>query len=771
MPRIVTVAATQFACEGADLLRATATASDPDAAARWAAAVDAAREANWARMERTVRAAAAAGAQVICVQELFDFAYFCQVEQERLFALALPAEDHPLVRRAAVLARELGVVLPISFFEATPGSFFNSVAVLDADGTHLGLYRKTHIPTGPGYEEKFYFSPGDTSSGAVFSTRFGRVGVGICWDQWFPELARSLVLRGAELILYPTAIGSEPQDASLDSRDHWRTVMCGHAGANLVPVVASNRVGNEAGQVFYGSSFIADHHGAIVAELNRIDPGFVTHAVDLDAVRAQRASWGLFRDRRPELYTPLLTLDGAHIHPAAAAAVLSASRSTSADDSVVPVTAHHRHGSALGRAAAGGMRTPGRAAPSSSPSSPSSSSTSTSTSAEATATADSMRSSLHRSKTIPAVDGFVMPADFERHTCTWLAFPMRPDIWRDHAAPARIQWWGVVKTIAEFEPVRVCVDGAALEEARESLRSLGALRHPVTILEANYDDIWMRDTGPTFVVNRPSGAVRAVHWSFNAWGGEDGGCYKDFAWDAALARHLCESLAEPRSIEHRYRAPMVLEGGSVTVDGEGTVIVTESTLLNPNRNPTMTRAEIEEQLRLMLGASTVVWLESGLKHDLDTSGHVDNICQYIAPGTVALHWTDDSSHPDFEACTSADRVLRDARDSQGRPIRVVHVPSPPALAYTEDEIRGIRATDTTIARAVGQRLAASYVNFVFVNDALLVPAFGAPEDAVAVATLQAHLPHHRVLSVPAREILLGGGNLHCISCNQPAAGK
>ncbi|CAM9906770.1 unnamed protein product [Scytosiphon promiscuus] len=337
-PRLVTVAATQTPCS------ADTTA-------------------NIALAEFLVRQAAAAGAQVILLQELFSTLYFCQEQREQHFSLAESEHESPLLERFQGLAKELGVVLPVSFFERGNNAFFNSVVVFDADGTRLGLYRKSHIPDGPGYQEKYYFNPGDTGF-KVFDTRFGKIGVAICWDQWFPEAARAMALQGAELLLYPTAIGSEPQDPSLNSSAHWRRVMQGHAGANVVPVVASNRVGREEFSEshinFYGSSFIADQTGEILSECSYVprpstdsdedgraggaggeisidaprsgrsmkassaaasagdsrhlscgDGGeVILHTFDLERVRLQRAGWGLFRDRRPSLYRPLLSLDG-----------------------------------------------------------------------------------------------------------------------------------------------------------------------------------------------------------------------------------------------------------------------------------------------------------------------------------------------------------------------------------------------------------------------------------------------------------------------------
>jgi N-carbamoylputrescine amidase len=271
------------------------------------------RDGNVARAVERVREAAAKGAEIVLLPELFEGPYFCKEQDAAHFALARPYRDNPTLARLSELAASLRIVLPVSFFEAANNALFNSVAIIDADGRPLGLYRKSHIPDGPGYCEKFYFSPGDTGFRA-WNTRHGRIGVGICWDQWFPESARAMALMGAELLFYPSAIGSEPADPEWDSSGHWRRVMQGHAGANLVPLVAVNRVGRErATRVnvdFYGTSFIADETGAVVTEAGRGTEEIITAQFDLAAIAARRRLWGVFRDRRPELYGPLLTLDG-----------------------------------------------------------------------------------------------------------------------------------------------------------------------------------------------------------------------------------------------------------------------------------------------------------------------------------------------------------------------------------------------------------------------------------------------------------------------------
>jgi N-carbamoylputrescine amidase len=275
---------------------------------------------NVATAERLVRDAAAGGADIVLIPELFEGPYFCIDQLPEHFSRAVPIDGHPTVEHFRGVARELEVVLPISVYELAGQATFNTVVIVDADGSVLGTYRKSHIPDGPGYTEKYYFNPGDTGF-RVWPTRYGTIGVAICWDQWFPEGARAMALLGADFLFYPTAIGSEPPNPGWDSAGHWQRVMQGHAGANLAPLVAANRVGHEVGRgddtlgrreiTFYGSSFIADPTGAKVAEADRTGEAVLTASFDRDELQEMRRSWGLFRDRRPDLYGPLLTLDGA----------------------------------------------------------------------------------------------------------------------------------------------------------------------------------------------------------------------------------------------------------------------------------------------------------------------------------------------------------------------------------------------------------------------------------------------------------------------------
>lgn len=269
-------------------------------------------EKNIAHAEELVRQAAAKGAEIVLLPELFERPYFCQERRYEYYEYAQTAEENPAVRHFSRVAAELGIVIPVSFYEKEVNNTYNSVAVLDADGKNLGVYRKTHIPDDHYYQEKFYFTPGDTGF-KVFDTRFGTIGVGICWDQWFPETARGMALKGAEILFYPTAIGSEPI-LECDSMPHWRRCMTGHAACNLMPVVAANRIGTEevvpcaengnqsSALTFYGSSFITDATGEVVEQMDRVTEGFILHSFDLDELESERKSWGLFRDRRPEMY-------------------------------------------------------------------------------------------------------------------------------------------------------------------------------------------------------------------------------------------------------------------------------------------------------------------------------------------------------------------------------------------------------------------------------------------------------------------------------------
>lgn len=356
----------------------------------------------------------------------------------------------------------------------------------------------------------------------------------------------------------------------------------------------------------------------------------------------------------------------------------------------------------------------------------------------------------------PSAEGFRMPGEFEPHSGCWMAWPERPDNWREGAGPARRAFAAVAAAIHASDPVTVTVSSA---EGRASAQAL--LPAGIRILDIPSDDCWMRDIGPTFLTG-PGGRIRAVDWRFNAWGGEANGLYAPWDLDNAMAAHI----AEVEGVE-RYRAPFVLEGGAIHVDGEGTVFTTAECLLSAGRNPQMTRAEIEQGLKDWLGATAVVWLPRGVHLD-ETDGHVDNLLHVCAPGTVALTWTDDKGDPQYERSAEALEHLSACRDARGRPLRVVRLPMPGPLHMSALEAAGIAAGDNGMARSAGERLAGSYANFYIANTRVVFPLLDERTDTQAAAILAELFPGREIVGVPGREVLLGGGNIHCITQQVPA---
>lgn len=652
---------------------------------------------NIASATRLIEQAAQEGVQLLLLQELFGGFYFCKQEVPAFFDRARPAhlEHNTLLRHMSQLAAQHRMILPVSFFERAGPAYYNSVVVFDADGTLLGLpstpgepgdcqgavYRKMHIPTGPGYQEKFYFSPGPALSSAhpeggfrVYTSRVYGVtlGVGICWDQWFPETARCLALLGAEILLYPTAIGSEPQDPSLHSRDHWQTAMRGHAASNLMPVVASNRIGTEDGQRFYGSSFICDGQGRMLQEADETSETLLTHLFDLEALRQQRASWGLFRDRRPEAYGLISGLHSSSSSPVARVA-----------QSV-------------------------------------------------------------RSEAPPA--GYAMPAEWETHERCWMIWPApSPDVWSPHAlARVREEWAQVARAIRQFEPLSMLV--APDDEAHA--RTL--LGDDIAIVPVAHDDCWARDSLPTFIKHPLHGTVAGVDWVFNGYSHKF-----PHDHDARLARTVLSMAGKAR-----VGSPLILEGGSIHVDGEGTLLTTEECLLK--RNPLLSKEDIEQQLRWALGVQVIIWLPLGVMYDDDTDGHVDNICCFARPGEVVLTYPSDPSSFQRARSEQARQILEQATDARGRKLRVHLLEHPRPLYVAQEElVEGLREAE--------RPLAGSYVNYYLANGGVVMPSYedGAGHDAVAQAQLQAIYPDRVVVSVPSRSILCGGGNIHCITQQQP----
>jgi agmatine deiminase len=347
-----------------------------------------------------------------------------------------------------------------------------------------------------------------------------------------------------------------------------------------------------------------------------------------------------------------------------------------------------------------------------------------------------------------------MPGEFEPHSGCWMLWPERPDNWRLGAKPAQLAFAAVAAAIAASEPVTVGVSAGQYAHARMVLP--GAVR----VVELSSDDAWMRDVGPTFIVN-DRGGMRGVDWMFNAWGGLNGGLYRPWELDDAVAQKALE-------IEgcDRYRAPFIFEGGAIHVDGQGTLITTEECLLNPNRNPRLTRADIERLLRRYLGVDHVVWLGRGVFND-ETDGHVDNLCCFIRPAEVALTWTDDRRDPQYEISHDAYERLRAARDARGRSFKIHKLVQPGPLHLTKREAEGIDAKGGINLRPAGLRLAGSYVNFYLGTRRVVVPLLDPKRDGAALRKLKALFPRREVVGVPGREVLLGGGNIHCITQQVP----
>lgn len=357
---------------------------------------------------------------------------------------------------------------------------------------------------------------------------------------------------------------------------------------------------------------------------------------------------------------------------------------------------------------------------------------------------------MNEMKTTPARDGYRMPGEFEPHKSCWMVWPERGDTYRLKAGPAQKAFADMARAILEFEPVNICVSKDQFATAKETLP------RQATLFEMASDDAWVRDTGPSFVVNR-DGDVRGVNWEFNAWGG----IFTPFDRDAAVAGNILalENLGQ-------YDAPLILEGGSIHVDGQGTLITTEECLLNPNRNPDLTRLDIEAHLKDFLGVEKIIWLGKGVYMD-ETDGHVDNLCAFARPGEVVLTWTDDTADPQYEISAHAYDILSRAIDARGRKLIVHKIHQPGPLFISKEESRGFDVVADAKARQEGDRLAGSYVNFYMANNGIVMPLFDDPHDRPAVDAISTIFPERKVVGVRTREILLGGGNIHCMTQQEP----
>lgn len=615
---------------------------------------------------KKARLAASRGAQIVCLPELYRTLYFPQRDHDDVWALAETIPG-PSTKSFAALAQELSIVIIVPIFEKDESGYYNSLAVIDADGSLLPVYRKVHIPHDPLFYEKSYFAPGEDIR--IYNTRFGRIACLICFDQWFPEAARLAALGGAEIIFYPTAIGwinGEEESAEGDWRDAWETVQRGHAISNSVHVAAVNRVGWEDDLLFWGGSFVCDCFGKILARASSSDEEVLVVELDLARNASVQEGWGFFKSRRPELYWPLIEMLRSDLKPG----VIGAADET------------------------------------------------------------------------PLSSGYHMPAEWEEHEAIWLSWPYDLNSFPEIEA-VEGAYVAMIKAIHRSEIVNLLVkDEMMRDQVVEQLRRENVDLQRIRFHIVSYADVWFRDYGPTFLVNRDlepgKGRVAAVNWIFNAWGEK----YDDLIADAAITAQINQDL------RMRLFVPgIVLEGGSIDVNGCGTVLTTEQCLLNKNRNPGLCKEEIESHLREYLGVSKVIWLKEGIAGD-DTDGHVDDIARFVGPTTVLCAYEDDSEDDNYLPLKRNYELLCDETDQDGRPLKVIKLPMPSALG--EDP-----------------RLPASYANFYIGNGVVLVPVFGDQNDRKALETIKEAFPEREVVGINCREMVYGLGSVHCVSQQQP----
>jgi len=606
--------------------------------------------------------AARAGSKIICLPELFRTRYFPQHIGTDISRIAetIPGESTDVFAR---IARQYQTVIIVPILEKSPdGKVYNAAVVIDADGTVNPPYHKIHIPQDPGFFEKEYFYPGDVYR--VISTRYGRIAVLICYDQWFPEAARCVALEGAQIIFYPTAIGhpggSEPTEG--DWQDAWELIQRSHAIANSIHIAALNRVGQEGTTRFFGGSFICDAFGKIIAHAGETEQVLVA-PVDFEMNHSVQDSWGFFRNRRPDTYSRVS----------------------------LPFAGESGANPAL------------------------------------------------REGDTPRNRGFHMPAEWEPHDAVWIAWPHSPRTF-PHISAVEETYIRLIEALSVSERVELFVPTAAVHrKVRASLRDASVDLTHVSLHTTEYADVWIRDYGPTFVVNRALKRVAMVRWEFNAWGGK----YESHVSDGRIPSIINRRINFPM-----FSAGLVLEGGSIDVNGRGTVLTTRACLLNPNRNPSLSADEIEDRLREYIGVEKVIWLNEGIEGD-DTDGHIDDIARFVAPSTVVCAYETNIDDANYPALHENYEILRQSGDQDGTPLTVVKLPMP-APVMSRD-----------------QRYPASYTNFFIGNTVVVVPVFNDPHDAEALRILQELFPERKVVGIDARAMVEGFGTFHCGTQQQP----
>ena len=611
-----------------------------------------------ARVEEAIKA----GANIICLPELYRTRYFPRHIGTDAFQSAetVPGESTHIFAR---LAKEHQVVIIVPLYEKAPdGKYYNSAVVINTDGTTSTPYHKVHIPQDPGFFEKGYFYPGNSYQ--VISTPFGRIAVLICYDQWFPEAARSVALEGAEIIFYPTAIGHPTDDmpSEGDWQEAWELIQRSHAIANSVHVAAINRVGREETGEFFGGSFVCDAFGKILAKAGRNEE-LLMISVDLTMNQDVRDSWGFFRNRRPDTYGKI----------------------------AIPFPGESGAFPAL------------------------------------------------RPEDTPRNRGFHMPAEWEPHEAVWIAWPHNQMTF-PHLTDVENACYAFIMAVHGSERVEIFVPSAVIHRrVRSRLREIGADLTKIVLHTSEYSDIWIRDYGPTFLVNRVLQKTALVRWNFNAWGNK----YEDQISDGKIPHTMNRRLLLPM-----FEPGIVLEGGSIDVNGRGTVLTTRACLLNPNRNPALSADQIEEKLKEYLGTEKVIWLNDGVVGD-DTDGHIDDIARFVGPSTVVCAYETNNNDANYPALHDNYEILRQSGDQEGKPLTVIKLPMPAKVADNDE------------------RYPASYTNFYIGNTVVVVPIFNDEHDAEALRIIQEIFPERTVAGIDARALVEGYGTFHCATQQQP----
>jgi len=605
-----------------------------------------------------IREAAKNGAQIICLQELYRTMYFPTDEKTDVTKLAesIPGETTTTL---SSLAKELNVVIIAPIFEVDSlGKHYNTAVVIGSDGIIMGSYRKMHIPHDPFFYEKNYFDVGD-SGYQVFRAGNLSFGVLICYDQWFPEAARTLTLRGADLIFYPSAIGYLEGDplSYEDWHYSWENIQRSHAIANGIHVASVNRVGTEGKIRFWGASFVCDAFGRMIKRASTENEEVVVATLDISQNKRIQEGWGFLRNRLPATY--------------------------------------------------------------------------------------GLISSRVLSET-PKSMGYFMPAEWERHDGTWMSWPHDPLTFPNRIKKVESTYLKMILALSKNENINLFVTDLGMKErVRKLFKQKGIDLHKIRFHVWNYADVWFRDYGPVFVLNKEKKQMAFVHWIFNAWGEK----YKDLMRDTQIPDIISDRLQL-----NNFRPGFVLEGGSVDVNGKGTILTTEQCLLNSNRNPHLSKDEIEKFLLNYFGASNIIWLKGGVAGD-DTDGHIDNLARFVNPRTVLCAFEEDVNDENHVILKENYEVLLQSTDQDGKKLKVIKVPMPPTIRST---VRGEKT-----------RLPASYLNFYVANKVVLVPTFKHKNDRVALKIIQNQFPGRKAIGIDCTDLIYGMGAIHCILQQQP----